>query len=173
MAKMLVFILGVLLFSYATALVSVHTSSSSHSRIGSLPASSRKTNNWLKSSTSEFVGESTEKPRVEIEYCPKCRWMLRSAYMAQELLITFEDYIGEVALKPSQKSGDPICILHNIRAYTYVPLGTFIIKAADKVVWDRRQPETTGFPEIKELKQRVRQVIAPDLDLGHSEKKTE
>ena len=26
------------------------------------------------------------KPRVEIEYCTQCRWLLRAAWMAQELL---------------------------------------------------------------------------------------
>eukprot|EP00981_Chlorochromonas_danica_P002890 scaffold579_cov146-Ochromonas_danica.AAC.8 len=46
------------------------------------------------------------KPRVVIEYCPGCRWMLRSAYMAQELLSTFESSLEEVALKPSSVSGE-------------------------------------------------------------------
>ena len=36
--------------------------------------------------------------RVEIEYCTQCRWLMRAAWMAQELLTTFEAEIGEVAL---------------------------------------------------------------------------
>ena len=40
------------------------------------------------------------KPRVEIEYCTQCRWLLRAAWMAQELLTTFETEIGEVTLRP-------------------------------------------------------------------------
>ena len=40
------------------------------------------------------------KPRVEIRYCVKCRWMLRAAWLAQELLSTFEEEIGGVALVP-------------------------------------------------------------------------
>lgn len=37
----------------------------------------------------------TEKPIVEIEYCTQCRWLLRAAWMAQELLVTFEeDFAG-------------------------------------------------------------------------------
>src|ERR1700730_13015479 len=40
------------------------------------------------------------RPRIEIEYCTQCRWLLRSAWMAQELLTTFEPVIGEVALLP-------------------------------------------------------------------------
>ena len=39
-------------------------------------------------------------PRVEIEYCRQCRWMLRAAWLAQELLTTFETELGEVALVP-------------------------------------------------------------------------
>ena len=39
-------------------------------------------------------------PRVEIVYCTQCRWMLRAAWMAQELLTTFADELGEVALVP-------------------------------------------------------------------------
>jgi selenoprotein W-related protein len=39
-------------------------------------------------------------PRIEIEYCTQCRWLLRAAWMAQELLTTFEQEIGEVALRP-------------------------------------------------------------------------
>ncbi len=45
------------------------------------------------------------KPAITIEYCPKCRWLLRAAYMAQELLTTFEDDLQGVTLKPSEVSG--------------------------------------------------------------------
>jgi len=37
-------------------------------------------------------------PRVEIEYCTQCRWLLRAAWMAQELLTTFTEELGEVTL---------------------------------------------------------------------------
>ena len=43
---------------------------------------------------------STKLPQVEIEYCRQCRWLLRAAWMAQELLSTFEDELGGVTLKP-------------------------------------------------------------------------
>ena len=39
--------------------------------------------------------------RIEIEYCTQCRWMLRAAWVAEELLTTFQAEIGEVALIPS------------------------------------------------------------------------
>jgi selenoprotein W-related protein len=87
-------------------------------------------------------------PRIEIEYCIGCRWLLRASWMAQELLTTFEDELGEVALLPG--SG-----------------GIFEVRVANFVVWSRK--EQGGFPEIKILKQLVRDQIAPDKDLGHAD----
>jgi selenoprotein W-related protein len=73
-----------------------------------------------------------EKPVISIEYCPKCGWMLRSAYMAQELLTTFTDQVKGVLLIPSDTGG------------------AFIISINDQVVFNRK--EMQRFPEIKELK---------------------
>ncbi|CAM9977364.1 unnamed protein product [Phaeothamnion confervicola] len=88
-------------------------------------------------------------PRVVVEYCPGCRWMLRSAWLAQELLSTFETELFEVALRPSRVAG------------------TFEVRVDGKSVWERRRDG--GFPEAKVLKQRVRDVVRPGMDLGHSE----
>ena len=101
---------------------------------------------------------STRLPRLSIEYCAKCNWMLRSVWLQQEILTTFDGTIAEVALIPNQE-GD----------------GTFECKMmfaegdmlAEQVVWDRKTDG--GFPEAKELKQRVRDVISPDDSLGHSD----
>ena len=90
------------------------------------------------------------KPRIEIRYCTLCRWMLRAAWLAQELLSTFDSDLGEVALVPASK-------------------GEFRILVNGVLVWDRVADE--GFPEAKEIKQRVRDVIAPERDLGHSDRK--
>ena len=46
------------------------------------------------------------KPVITIEYCPKCGWLLRAAYMAQELLTTFTDDVKAISLQPSEVSGD-------------------------------------------------------------------
>ena len=89
-------------------------------------------------------------PRIEIEYCTKCKWLLRAAWMAQELLSTFEQEVGEVALQPGREGG------------------VFEIRLDGNTVWSRK--EQGGFPDIKELKQRVRDRIAPDRDLGHVDK---
>jgi selenoprotein W-related protein len=89
------------------------------------------------------------KPSIDIEYCPGCRWLLRAAWTAQELLTTFESELGAVTLRPSETGG------------------TFSVRVDGALLWDRK---TEGrFPEMKELKQRVRDHIAPERDLGHSD----
>lgn len=93
----------------------------------------------------------TEKPLVSIEYCPKCGWLLRAAYMAQELLTTFTDELQGVNLKPSEVAG------------------RYTITVDDKTVFDRKVHG--GFADIKEIKQRVRDMVSPDKSLGHSDKK--
>jgi selenoprotein W-related protein len=89
-------------------------------------------------------------PRVEIEYCTGCRWLLRAGWMAQELLTTFEAELAEVALVPGRTSG------------------IFVVRLDGAVLWDRAQEG--GFPELRALKQRLRDRIAPDRALGHSDR---
>ena len=92
----------------------------------------------------------TPAPRVEIVYCRQCRWLLRAAWMAQELLTTFEGELGEVALVPGTG-------------------GIFEVRVAGLPVWSRAAEGR--FPEMKELKQRVRDQVAPDKPLGHSDRR--
>lgn len=89
------------------------------------------------------------KPVIAIEYCVQCRWLLRAAYFAQELLTTFEQEAGGILLVPSTG-------------------GRFDIRIEGAVVWSRA--ERNGFPDIKELKQLVRDRIAPGRNLGHSDR---
>lgn len=86
------------------------------------------------------------KPRVSITYCTQCQWLLRAAWMAQELLFTFRDDLGEVALVPGTG-------------------GVFVIACGSETIWDRTVDG--GFPDVKALKQRVRDRLAPTRDLGH------
>jgi selenoprotein W-related protein len=88
-------------------------------------------------------------PRIEIEYCTQCRWLMRAGWTAQELLVTFTEEIGEVALIPGTG-------------------GVFEVRVDDTTVWSRKAQGR--FPEMKELKQLVRDRVAPDRDLGHSER---
>ena len=84
--------------------------------------------------------------RVTIHYCTGCNWLLRSGWMAQELLSTFADDIDEVALRPGTG-------------------GVFEVHAGESLIWERKRDG--GFPEIKELKRRVRDELWPERDLGH------
>ncbi|PPB82491.1 selenoprotein W-related protein [Albidovulum inexpectatum] len=85
-------------------------------------------------------------PRVSITYCTGCNWLLRAGWMAQEILSTFADDVGEVALIPGTG-------------------GVFQIRLGDELIWDRKRDG--GFPDIRELKARLRDRIAPERALGH------
>ena len=92
----------------------------------------------------------TKGARVVISYCPGCKWLLRSAYFAQELLTTFDGgELREVALSPAEIAG------------------TWTVSIDDQIVWDRKADG--GFPEAKILKRRVRDIVSPDTSLGHSD----
>lgn len=89
------------------------------------------------------------RPCIEIEYCTQCRWLLRAAWLAQELLTTFEAELGGVTLVPGTG-------------------GIFEVRLGADILFSRKQQGR--FPESKELKQLLRDRIAPDKDLGHSER---
>ena len=86
------------------------------------------------------------KPAVTIAYCTQCNWLLRAAWMAQELLSTFPEELGSVALAPGTG-------------------GIFEIRVDGVIVWERKRDG--GFPDVKALKQRVRDVVSPERGLGH------
>lgn len=86
------------------------------------------------------------KPQITIHYCTQCNWLLRSAWMAQELLSTFADDLGGVMLIPGTG-------------------GVFEIKAGETVIWERKRDG--GFPDAVALKQRVRDICFPERPLGH------
>ena len=90
-------------------------------------------------------------PRVEIEYCTQCRWLLRATWTAQELLTTFEAEMGEVALVPGTG-------------------GIFEVRVDGNTVWSRK--ERGRFPELAELKKLIRDRVAPGKELGHSDSTT-
>lgn len=91
-----------------------------------------------------------DSPELEIEYCTQCRWLLRAAWMAQELLTTFESDLSKVALVPGTG-------------------GIFEVRLNGELLFSRK--EHGRFPESKELKQLVRDRIDPERDLGHSDRK--
>lgn len=89
-------------------------------------------------------------PRIEIEYCTGCRWGLRAGWLAQELLATFEAELAEIALVPGRESG------------------VFRVALDGALLFDRRA--VGRFPELRELKQAIRDRIAPGRSLGHSDR---
>lgn len=94
------------------------------------------------------MANQAKNPRLEIEYCTRCRWLPRAAWMAQELLTTFEAEVGEVALIPG--SG-----------------GVFEVRVDGEPVWSRTSD--AAFTDAADLKRLIRDRIAPQRSLGHSE----
>lgn len=94
-------------------------------------------------------GNNMLKHQVEIEYCIQCRWLLRAAWLAQELLTTFEADLAGVNLMPGTG-------------------GVLEVRLNGALLFSRKQ--AGRFPESKELKQMIRDVISPERDLGHSDK---
>lgn len=89
------------------------------------------------------------KPVVTIHYCIDCRWLLRAQWYQGELLQTFADELGGVMLIPSRG-------------------GMFRVSVDDVTVWNRKT--NGGFPDIAELKRRVRDLVAPEKSLGHTDR---
>ncbi|BGP28537.1 hypothetical protein JCM10296v2_000273 [Rhodotorula toruloides] len=125
----------------------------------------------------ELGSSEGETPRLCIEFCDRCRWLHRATWTQTELFLTFP---------PAHDSST------GLRSISLVPRnapetgGRFRVwllrdaaqrdeqrKGKEKwrgweLVWDRKIEG--GFPEMKELKQRIRNLIAPAQDLGHSDK---
>lgn len=93
------------------------------------------------------AGAAPGRPWVTIEYCPRCGWLLRASWLAQELLTTFATDLAELALIPSAVQGQ------------------FRIHVGEQLVWCRKRD--AGFPQAAELKRRLRDHVAPGRALGH------
>ncbi|ODQ76957.1 hypothetical protein BABINDRAFT_163958 [Babjeviella inositovora NRRL Y-12698] len=90
-------------------------------------------------------------PRIVIQFCTKCKWTLRASWYQQELFQTFGESIGEIALQPAESGTFQILLVVDDNNTT--------------VIWDRKLDG--GFPDSKVVKQRVRNVLFPEKDLGH------
>lgn len=89
------------------------------------------------------------KAEVVITYCTQCQWLLRAAWLAQELLSSFTDDLSRVSLEPGTG-------------------GVFRITCDGVQLWERKADG--GFPEAKVLKQRLRDQIDPGRALGHNDR---
>ncbi|QRW05398.1 hypothetical protein RhiLY_04397 [Ceratobasidium sp. AG-Ba] len=99
-------------------------------------------------------------PSVVIEFCDRCRWLHRASWVQTELFVTFASAIAAISLIPlnSPETGG------RFRVWLYTTT-----RDAPALMWDRKVEG--GFPELKVLKQRIRDVIQPGTSLGHSDKK--
>ncbi len=86
------------------------------------------------------------KAHIDIYYCRQCNWMLRATWLTQELLHTFSEDITTISLHPDTG-------------------GRFEITMNGSRLWDRKQDN--GFPQAKEIKQRLRDHLDPNRSLGH------
>jgi len=86
------------------------------------------------------------RPAITFTYCTQCNWLLRTARVAQALLSSFGQDIGSGTMIP----GDG---------------GVFQITLDGAQIWDRK--DQGGFPEARQLRQRIRDRLWPDRDLGH------
>jgi len=124
--------------------------SSSSSSSGDSPPSTTTTTTKIKLDPGH-----TPLPSVTLTYCTGCQWLLRAAYLGQELLTTFNDgQIASVTLVPSRPPAKG---------------GQFTVELDDTILFDRTVEGR--FPEVKEIKQLLRDQIVPDMDLGHSDNK--
>lgn len=84
--------------------------------------------------------------RLEITYCTGCNWLLRAGWYAQECLSTFGTAL-QVTIIPDDSGG------------------VFVIALDGDEIWERKRDG--GFPDIRTLKQRIRDRIEPGRSLGH------
>ncbi|KIM91050.1 hypothetical protein PILCRDRAFT_811567 [Piloderma croceum F 1598] len=99
-------------------------------------------------------------PRVIIEFCDRCRWLHRATWTSTELFLTFPPpKLASVTLLPLNSDETA----GRFRVWLYLSADPPIL------LWDRKVEG--GFPELKVLKQRLRDNIQPGVSLGHSDKK--
>ena len=85
-------------------------------------------------------------PRVKITYCTKCKFLLRAAWMAEELLTTFGAELGEVALRPGAG-------------------GIFEVALDGAVIATNR--DHAPMPDPADVKRAIRDRISPSRKIGH------
>ncbi|KAL9932968.1 hypothetical protein V8E36_008223 [Tilletia maclaganii] len=138
-------------------------------------------------------------PGIIIEYCDRCRWQARASWIQTELFLTFPCPKPRPLDAPAEEQSMPLPA--GLRSITILPRtahdegGIFRVwlttregddldpahlppdmiarrstESHSRLLWDRK---TEGrFPEPKELKQQIRDVIAPKQSLGHSDRRS-
>ena len=120
------------------------------------------------SATTRAASSQVTVPRITIEFCTQCKWNLRAAYYAQELLQTFGTSLGEVALVPSTGGRFVVSLFTAEPNSSSSPGEGERVEVKQTTIWDRKVD--SGFPETKELKGRVRDAVEPGRGLGHTDR---
>ena len=156
MRKSLVFIVALLkLLSFSSSFVHVLPPSTASVTCG---VASTRASEAGRAATSLLMRSTPLPPHaVTISYCPGCCWLHRSQWYVTELMLTF----NERAASKGETS-----LLKSASVVASDVSGTFVVEVDGEVVWDRATDG--GFPEIRELKRRVRDAIGGG-GLGHSE----
>jgi selenoprotein W-related protein len=104
---------------------------------------------------------------LSIEYCSGCQWMLRSTWMAAEILTTFanDESLASVSMLPMSPP------LSEGGIFRITAKNSIEENANITMLWDRSVQGR--FPESKEVKQLIRDLFDPDKDLGHSDKQND
>ncbi|KAN0097704.1 Rdx family domain containing protein [Tylopilus felleus] len=101
-------------------------------------------------------------PRVVIEFCDRLRISVAATWVSTELLLTFPPpALRAVSVTPLTSEDTA----GRFRVWLETGDGSPIL------IWDRKV--NGGFPELKVLKQRIRDHIQPGKSLGHSDRKAE
>jgi selenoprotein W-related protein len=99
----------------------------------------------------ESMSAMSDRATVEIEYCVRCGFMLRAAWIAQELLRAFEDELAAVIMRPGIG-------------------GVLIVRMNGETLFSNR--EDGGLPDIKVLKRRIAHGIGSRKSFGHEERES-
>ncbi|TDL29309.1 hypothetical protein BD410DRAFT_779680 [Rickenella mellea] len=107
---------------------------------------------------STFIAPSSlPTPSIVVEFCDRCRWLHRATWTATELFLTFPPpalkSIQIMPLNSDETSG-------RFRVW-------LVSQDKPALLWDRKIEG--GFPELKVLKQRIRDKVQPEKSLGHSD----
>ncbi|KZT26941.1 hypothetical protein NEOLEDRAFT_1062045 [Neolentinus lepideus HHB14362 ss-1] len=99
-------------------------------------------------------------PSIAIEFCDRCRWLHRATWLSTELFLTFP---------PPTLKGITLMPMSADETAGRFRVWLFLHGEQPHLIWDRKVEG--GFPELKVLKQRVRDHVQPGKSLGHSDKK--
>ena len=88
---------------------------------------------------------------IKINFCTKCGWLTRASWLSQEFINTFESDISSINLVPDRN-------------------GKFEIRCSNVMIFSRKKEGK--FIDLKLMKQRIRDIVNPSMNLGHSDVKS-